>query len=380
MSSSPEAAQGADLGPLFASFTCKSLHVRNRIVMAPMTRSFSPQGVPTDEVAAYYRRRAEGGVGLIVSEGTAVNRPGAVDASHIPRFHGDAPLAGWKRVVDEVNEAGGAIAPQLWHIGAAPRQPHHVGEVPAEGESPSGRFSATLDHGRTMSEEDIADTIAAFAEASAAAKALGFAATQFHAAHGYLFDQFFWEVCNVRSDGWGGHDLAQRSRFAVEVVKAARAAVGEDFPIMLRISQWKQQDYAVKLADGPAELERWLVPLAEAGVDIFDCSQRRFWVPEFDGSDLNLAGWVKKVTGRPTITVGSVGLATEFLSTHGDRSVIKADVARIDDLVRRLERGDFDLVAVGRALLADPAWPGKLREGRADEMRDYSILDRERLH
>ncbi|MHA3794002.1 NADH:flavin oxidoreductase [Sphingomonas sp. YL-JM2C] len=365
---------------LFSPFTCKSLHVPNRIVMAPMTRSFSPRGIPTEEVAAYYRRRAEGGVGLIIAEGAAVDRPGAVDATHIPHFHGEAPLAGWRRVADEVRTAGASIAPQLWHIGAAPRQPHHVGGLTGEPESPSGRFSATADHGRAMSDEDIADTIAAFARASADAKRLGFAATQFHAAHGYLFDQFFWDVCNLRTDAWGGPDLASRSRFAIEAVRATRAAVGEDFPIMLRISQWKQQDYGVKLADGPAELERWLGPLADAGVDIFDCSQRRFWTPEFDGSDLNLAGWVKKVTGKPTITVGSVGLATEFLSTHRDRSVIRADVARIDDLVRRLDRGDFDLVGVGRALLADPEWPGKLRDGRAGEMKDYSILDRERLH
>lgn len=365
---------------LFTPFACKSLQLRNRIVMAPMTRSFSPQGIPTAEVAAYYRRRAEGGVGLIITEGAAVDRPGAVDATHIPRFHGDESLAGWQHVVREVEAAGASIAPQLWHIGAAPRQPHHVGDLPGEPESPSGRFSATEEHGRSMSEEDIADTIAAFARASLAAKSLGFTATQFHAAHGYLFDQFFWEVSNQRADSWGGQNLAERNRFAIETVRATRAAVGEDFPIMLRISQWKQQDYNAKLATGPAELEQWLGPLADAGVDIFDCSQRRFWIPEFEGSDLNLAGWVKKVTGRPTITVGSVGLATEFLSTHRDRSVIKADVARIDDLVRRLERGDFDLVAVGRALLADPEWPGKLREGRIDEMKDYSILDRERLH
>lgn len=365
---------------LFSPFTCKSLQVRNRIVMAPMTRSFSPSGVPSAEVAAYYRRRAEGGVGLIITEGTAVDRPGAVDATHIPRFYGSASLEAWRRVVAEVDDAGGRIAPQLWHIGAAPRQPHHVGEVPGEPESPSGRFSATIEHGRAMSDEDIADTIAAFARASADAKRLGFAATQFHAAHGYLFDQFFWEVCNRRTDDWGGPGLAERSRFAIETIRATRQAVGDDFPIMLRISQWKQQDYDVRLANGPAELEQWLMPLAEAGVDIFDCSQRRFWVPEFEGSDLNLAGWVKKVTGKSTITVGSVGLATEFMSTHRDRGVIKADLARMNDLLRRLDRGDFDLVAVGRALLADPEWPGKLREGRAAELKDYSILDRERLH
>ena len=120
------------MDPLFTPFRCKTLEIRNRIVMAPMTRSFSPQGIPTAEVAAYYRRRAEGKVGLIITEGAAIDRPGAVDSDHIPRFHGEEPLAGWRRVVEEVVDAGACIAPQLWHIGAAPRQAHHVGGTPGE--------------------------------------------------------------------------------------------------------------------------------------------------------------------------------------------------------------------------------------------------------
>jgi 2,4-dienoyl-CoA reductase-like NADH-dependent reductase (Old Yellow Enzyme family) len=83
--------------------------------------------------------------------------------------------------------------------------------------------------------------------------------------------------------------------------------VGEEFTIILRLSQWKQQDYKTRLAFTPNEMEDWLLPLKEAGVDIFHCSQRRFWEPEFEGSDLNFAGWAKKITGQPTITVGSVG-------------------------------------------------------------------------
>src|SRR3546814_148006 len=152
-----------------------------------------------------------------------------------------------RRESASIEEQADRIVPQLWHIGAAPRQPHHVGAIPDEPESPSGRFSATLDHGRAMSEEDIADTIAAFARASASAKALGFSAIQFHGAHGYLFDQFFWEVCNLRDDPWGGPDLSSRSRFAIETVRATREAVGPDFPIMLRISQWKQDRKSTRL-------------------------------------------------------------------------------------------------------------------------------------
>jgi 2,4-dienoyl-CoA reductase-like NADH-dependent reductase (Old Yellow Enzyme family) len=116
-------------------------------------------------------------------------------------------------------------------------------------------------------------------------------------------------------------------------------------------------------------MESWLEPLAEAGVDIFHCSQRRYWEPEFEGSDLNFAGWAKKLTGNPTITVGSVGLSGEFLDAlYQGQGSYKAD---FNELIRRFDRGDFDLVAVGRALLQDPLWIRKIREGRINEIRDF---------
>jgi 2,4-dienoyl-CoA reductase-like NADH-dependent reductase (Old Yellow Enzyme family) len=198
---------------------------------------------------------------------------------------------------------------------------------------------------------------------------LGFDAVEIHGAHGYLIDQFFWHPTNQRTDSYGGKTLAARTRFAVELIQAVRHATGPDFPICLRVSQWKLQDYSAKLATTPEEMTAWLAPLVQAGVDIFHCSQRRFWEPEFAGSDLNFAGWAKKLTGRPTITVGSVGLSGDFIAAfHGEASKPRS----LDELVRRLDRGDFDLVAVGRALLADPAWAQKIEEGKASELRGFS--------
>ena len=101
---------------------------------------------------------------------------------------------------------------------------------------------------------------------------------------------------------------------------------------------------------------------------MFHCSQRRFWEPEFEGSDLNFAGWAKKLTGAPTITVGSVGLTGDFIAAYGGES---SKPASLDELLRRLERGDFDLVAVGRALLQDPLWAVKVHQGRQDELMDF---------
>ena len=354
--------------PLFQPFRLKSLELKNRLVMAPMTRSFSPGGVPTSDVADYYARRAQGEIGLILSEGTVVNRPASSSDPNIPRFHGEKPLVGWKGVIDKVHAAGGVMAPQLWHMGVV--VPHASGWLPPSPfEGPSGLVEPGKTGGVAMSEADIAETIRAFAQAAWDAKALGFNAVELHGAHGYLIDQYFWHPTNQRTDGYGGKCLIERSRFAKELILAVRKAVGPNFAIILRISQWKLQDYTARLVTTPQEMEAWLLPLADAGVDIFHCSQRRFWDPEFAGSDLNFAGWVKKMAGKPTITVGSVGLSGDFLDAFkGESSTPRS----LDELLRRFDRGDFDLVAVGRPLLADAQWTRKIREGRSSELQGFA--------
>ncbi|MGV0759840.1 NADH:flavin oxidoreductase [Tistrella mobilis] len=358
----------ADTEILFRPFDLGPLHLPNRIVMAPMTRSFSPGGIVNDDVAAYYRRRAEGGVGLIISEGTGVARPASLNDPNVPRFWGEAELAGWKRVIDEVHAAGGLMAPQLWHVGSA-RNPMTDWKAPGPIDSPSGLSSPGKRFTEPMTEAAIADTIAAFAQAAADAQRLGFDAIELHGAHGYLIDQFFWSGTNERSDGWGGETLPERSRFAVEILKAVRAAVGPDYPVIIRLSQWKQQDFTARLANTPDEMAAWLEPMADAGADVFHCSQRRFWEPEFEGSELNFAGWARKLTGKPTITVGSVGLSGEFVAAfRGEGS----EPASLDGLIERFDRDEFDLVAVGRALLKDPDWVAKIRDGRSSELQAFT--------
>lgn len=353
---------------LFQPFRLKSLQLKNRIVMAPMTRSFSPGGVPAANVVDYYDRRAMGEVGLIISEGTVVNRPASSNDPDVPRFFGEKPLLGWKAVIDRVHADGGVMAPQLWHMGVvAPKNSAWLTPAPFEG--PSGYVAPGKIGGVAMTGQDIADTIRAFAEAAAQAKKLGFDAVEIHGAHGYLIDQFFWHPTNQRTDSYGGKTLAERTRFAVELIQAVRSATGPEFPICLRISQWKLQDYAARLASTPDEMAAWLGPLVQAGVDIFHCSQRRFWDPEFPGSDLNFAGWAKKLTGKTSITVGSVGLTGDFIAAFGGEA---STPSSLDELLRRFDRGDFDLVAVGRALLADADWALKINEGRSSELRGFS--------
>jgi 2,4-dienoyl-CoA reductase-like NADH-dependent reductase (Old Yellow Enzyme family) len=343
------------------------LTVPNRIVMAPMTRMFSPNGIPGEDVRSYYSRRAAAGVGLIVTEGTYVGHESAGNSARVPRFHGEEQLAGWAKVAEDVHAAGGTIVPQLWHIGMVRKD----GDAPypdAPAMGPSGLVTADAEPtGKAMTQKDLDDVVAAFARAAADAERIGFDGVELHGAHGYLLDQFLWEGTNRRTDAYGGDPVA-RTQFSAEIVAAVREAVSPEFPVIFRYSQWKQQDYAARLAETPEELEAILTPLAAAGVDVFHASTRRYWLPEFEGSDLNLAGWTKKLTGKQVITVGSVGLDGEFLGAfQGQGSEVKG----IDNLLDRMEADEFDMVAVGRALLQDPEWAAKVLSDRFDELKPY---------
>jgi 2,4-dienoyl-CoA reductase-like NADH-dependent reductase (Old Yellow Enzyme family) len=355
---------------LFEPFRLKSLSLKNRIVMAPMTRSRAPEGIPGAANVAYYRRRAENEVGLILSEGAVIERPASRNEAGIPFFHGEAALAGWGQVIEAVHAAGGKMGPQIWHVGSLPGSSGWAPEAPVE--SPSGLVAPDKPRGVAMSENDIADAVSAFGRAAAAAKRLGFDTLEIHGAHGYLIDQFFWHGTNKREDRYGGATVKQRARFAAEVVAAVRAAVGPDFPIILRVSQWKQQDFSVRLAPTPDAMTDWLAPLVSAGVDVLHCSQRRFWEPEFPELDgekgLNFAGWAKKLTGAATISVGSVGLSGDMVSAFMGQS---SEATELDRLVARMERGEFDLIAVGRALLSDPAWAHKVHEGEIGSLEGF---------
>ncbi len=340
---------------LFSPYRILGVQLPNRIVMAPMTRSCSPGGVPGEDVAAYYRRRAEGGVGLIVTEGTYPPHAAAGFDPKVPRMEGEAALAGWRRVVEGVHAAGGHIFSQLWHLGlrasGAPASPEGVRPV-----------------GPSMTLAEIRAVIEAYGSAAANAQSVGFDGVEIHAAHGYLIDQFFWDKTNRRTDHYGG-SLVGRTRFAADVVAEVRARVGKAFPVVLRFSQFKIEDYDARLVNTAAELDRFLAPLVDAGVDVFHASGRRFWDAAFPDSSLTLAGWTKKLTGRPTIAVGSVTLGTDMMTSFGTDD--PSGLNGIDSLLDCMERGEFDLIAVGRALISNPEWPRIVQSGEQDRLQPF---------
>ena len=355
--------------------------LRNRIAMAPMTRKRSPDGVPPREVADYYERRGHGGVGLIFSEGTFIDHPSAQAHegkayANIPYFFGARALDGWRDVVKRLHSTGAGFVPQLWHVGEVRR----LG-MPTDPGVPGLGPRRIIQDGRVvveaMTARDLDAVADSYARGARSARDLGCDGVAVHGAHGYLLDQFFWRETNSRTDAFGG-TMENRCRPAVTVIRAMRKACGADFPIVFRFSQWKMTDYHARIAKTPQELETLLGLLVEAGVDWFDVSTRRFWEPAFEGDGKSLAAWTKHFSGKPVIAVGSIGLDQPHHSKFfRDTATIDANVTDLVEVVAALERGDFDVAAVGRALLADPEWAHKVHAGRMADIRPFVRADLE---
>lgn len=362
---------------LFEPVTIGKVTIPNRIAMAPMTREFAPGGLPGQNVADYYRKRAEGGTGLIITEGMAVNMAGSHDGPIPFLFHPGAKDAN-AQIVKAVHGAGAKIMPQLWHVGTFNTPTKLKDDSVKAGirrVGPSGISGHGDVVGDTLDEKGIADTIADFVRAAAVAKAAGYDGVEVHGAHGYLPDQFLWPRTNKREDRYGG-PVENRTRFLVELARAIKAEVGSDFPLLWRFSQWKTAQYDARLAETPEELAALFQPLVDAGVDCLHCSTRRFWEPGFAGSDMTLAGWTRKLTGVPVIGVGSVTLASDFkegtTEKTGGIAESGARTKDVDDVARLIEKGEFDIIAVGRALISNPAWANLVREGRTDELKPFT--------
>jgi 2,4-dienoyl-CoA reductase-like NADH-dependent reductase (Old Yellow Enzyme family) len=356
-----------DVSPLFTPFRLGHLELANRFVMPAMQRGMCDQGRPKPELAQYYARRAEGGVPLIIGESSAIDHPSATaqpNSSWLTPATADA----WARCVGAVRNAGGHMLLQLWHEGAVRNDGNAL--------SPSGRVHPGKANGRAMTLEEMKAIGEGFVRSACVARDIGASGIEVHCAHGYLLDQFLWQGSNVREDGYGGPDIADRVRFPAEIVSAIRHECGPHFLISLRFSQWKEVDYGAKVAANPDELERMVTILREAGVDVLHCSTRRFWEPEWAGDGKNLAGWVKALSGLPTITVGSVGLDTDVMTTFIEARDPSPRVAEaVADLETRMAAGEFDLVAVGRALIGDPDFVEKLANRDHDAIRLFTRAD-----
>ena len=336
---------------LFTPFVHRKLRLSTRLVMAPVQRFFAQDGVPTEEMMQYYYRRAVNAMGLIVTEPVAVPEPAAALDSGISVFYGGSALRAWKKICRVVHTTPCRIAPLLSHAGMLRRmQGAELPIGPAGGVGIPGVGQCEM-----MNHMRIAEVAAAFGRGAAAAKILGFDAVVIDGADAHLIEQFLRPGTNQRRDEYGG-DIRCRTRFACAVVHAVRKAVGRQFPVLFRFAQYSPLYGRSPLVSSPDELHHFLSMLCDAGVDIFCCADAQAFLPAFGGSRLNLAGWTRLLTGRPAITEGAVGLPG----------------VQIEPLVQRLRASEFDLVSVGRALLADCEWGSKIRLAREDEIIPFT--------
>ena len=267
-----------DPSPLLAPFTIKGLTLPNRFVMPGMQRQWCDNGIPQPRLAQYYRRRVEGGVGLIITESCAVDHPSSTQVPLFTRIT-DATLDAWAECFAAVKGAGGRMFMQLWHEGAIRKEGGDGPYAQYPTLSPSGLVRPGKSNGHAATAEDLESIQDAFVRGALAARQIGADGIEVHACHGYLLDQFLWAGTNRRTDGYGGDDIRARVRFPAEIVRAIRAAVGPEFIISFRFSQWKEVDYEARIAPTWQDLQVMLSELRAAGVDIFHASARRFGSP-----------------------------------------------------------------------------------------------------
>ncbi|MBL4622022.1 MAG: hypothetical protein JKY89_06460 [Immundisolibacteraceae bacterium] len=367
-----ESAGGnGELSRLFSPIKIAGLELPNRVVMAPMTRSFcGASAVPTAEVAAYYAARAAGGCGLIITEGTVVNMTDAHGYSGIPALCNDEQQAGWLQVTDAVHEAGGKIAIQLWHTGRLGHsramsggQPLAPSAIAAQGLFRDFGDRETLAHDlpyeqpQAISLSQIDRVIEDFSEAAQRAVAAGFDAIELHGANGYLIHTFFNNSSNQRSDKFGG-DVAGRSEFAVRLIRSVRSAIGS-LPLGIRLAQHAVNDYQWVTWADQSELAICLELLKSAGIDLLHSSGYRMDAPAFaDGESLVAA--LKRLSGLPAIGSGGI---THSNTTAESFAGGVADLADPAVAERALEHGECDLIAVGRGLIANPDWADRVESG-----------------
>lgn len=308
-----------------------------------LTHHCDEDGVLTEKNHAYHVRRARGGWGLVITEGYAIS-DGAAASSKVPGIWNEEQIASNVELVRRVHDAGGRIAAQLFHTGRVALK-RHVGPSPLPDPVVQGEV-----HVLTTSEID--QIVEDFAQAARNAKEAGFDAIEIHGAHGYLINQFLSPFSNKRCDEYGG-STRDRARFACEVVRAVRARVGEEFPILFRMSV---DEY---LPGGLCVRESQTIArcLEEAGVDCLHCSQGVISdssriIPSFrtgKAAYASNAAAIRKVVSVPVIAVGRIN------SFEIAESV--------------LEEGSADMVAMGRASLADPDALRKYGDGHVDDIR-----------
>jgi 2,4-dienoyl-CoA reductase-like NADH-dependent reductase (Old Yellow Enzyme family) len=350
---------------LFTPFRFAGMSLKNRLLVAPMSRvSTMGDGIPTEQMKHYYTAFARGQFALLVTEGTYIDDAYSQAYPDQPAIVTTEQVEAWRDLVAHVHQADAKIVLQLMHAGALIQENRHRSESIAPSSLlPRGKKMPEYGGGdgpyaipRAMTEADIQDVIASFARAALHARRAGFDGVEIHGANGYLIDQFITDYTNQRTDRYGGV-VENRIRFAVEVVQAIREAVGPDYPVIMRLSQTKVNDFAYRWPGGRHDGEVIFSALAQAGISALHlASEGRNWQESaLIAPGLTITRLARDIAQVPVIANG--GLHDPELAEK-----ILAD-------------GQADLIALARGALANPDWPMRLQEGRPFEAFQHQMIE-----
>lgn len=324
------------------------LSVKNRFVMPPLVTNLGDEeGRVTEDSIAYYRERARGGFGLIITEVTAVCPRGKGFPRELGIWREDQ-IPGYRRLIDAIHQEGSKVFVQLHHAGRQTKSEIIRGQVP---EAPSPIPCPVMQEWpEEMTKERIREMIGAFGDAALRAKKAGADGVEIHGAHGYLIGEFMSAYANQRKDEYGGN-LQNRMRFPIEIVKEIRKKTGEDFLISFRFSY----DEKVRRGNTVEDSIQMAQMLEQASVDVLNVSIGVYESASYISASSALPrGFTryqtKKIRSKVSIPVISVG--------RYDRQTAE----------EALRDGAADFIAFGRASLADPKLPQKMMEGREEEI------------
>lgn len=322
---------------LFSTIALGTVTLRNRTVVAPMTRvSATEDGHVTDRIVAYYDEFARGGWGLVETEGTYIDAEHSQCRSRQPGMATATHRNAWLKVVEAVHAHGAAIFIQLQHAGALAEARRYRSETVAPS-AVAPRSPKPLPTPRELTQVEIARIQENFGRAAVRAVEAGFDGVELHGANGYLVDQFLTDYTNLRTDRYGG-SIANRIRFACETVDVVRSAVPAGFPVGIRLNQGKTNDPAYEWPGGEAEACEIFRSIVAAGASFLHIAGLN--APHPARGRLMLPDLAKSVTSVAVIANGGLD-----------------DPARAEAL---LTTGRADLVSLGRGALANPDWPRRV--------------------
>ncbi|MFB4165246.1 NADH:flavin oxidoreductase [Alteribacillus sp. JSM 102045] len=343
---------------LFSNITLGNKTLKNRLVVAPMTRvSAEEDGRATDRMKHYYERYAEGGFSAVISEGLYLdesysqgyyNQPGLANKTHVQT---------WKPVVNAVHQHGAMFIAQLMHAGGQGQGNIYTKETIAPSAvSPKGEQlgfyggSGPFPTPKEMTQQNILDVKKAFQNAAIHAKEAGFDGVEIHGANGYLLDQFLTDYLNKREDQYGG-SLENRLRLILEVIESVRKAVGEDFVVGIRISQIKVSDPDHKWEEGETSAENIFSQLDQTSINYIHVTHGDATAPAFGEGTMTLAKAAKKYSKLPIIANGKLG-----------------DPETAENVI---EEGESDLVSLGTSALANPDFPNRIKQN--EELKPFDF-------